>query len=105
MLFFVTLNNQLFCYLSFIFFFLNIAATPEIYTDGHALSLHDARPIWIGRYVERADDTARILDVHVQALSEDPWADEATACRSLLAIMDHPAGPGDRKSTRLNSSH
>lgn len=48
---------------------------------------------WIGRYVERADDTARILDVHVQMLSEDPWADEATACRSLLAIMDHPARP------------
>lgn len=46
---------------------------------------------WIGRYVERADDTARILDVHVQLLSEDPWADEATACRSLLAILDHPA--------------
>ncbi|WP_402469250.1 alpha-E domain-containing protein [Isoptericola aurantiacus] len=48
---------------------------------------------WIGRYVERADDTARILDVHVQLLSEDPWAEESLACRSLLAIMDHPAPP------------
>ena len=48
---------------------------------------------WIGRYVERADDTARLLDVHVQLLSEDPWAEEELACRSLLAIMDHPAPP------------
>ena len=24
---------------------------------------------WIGRYVERADDTARILDVHLQSCS------------------------------------
>ena len=31
---------------------------------------------WIGRYVERADDTARILDVHLQRLLEDPWVDE-----------------------------
>ena len=42
---------------------------------------------WIGRYVERADDTARLLDVHLQLLLEDPWADEDTACRSLLAVM------------------
>jgi uncharacterized alpha-E superfamily protein len=50
---------------------------------------------WIGRYVERADDTARILDVHLQLLSEEPWAEEPAACRSLLAIMDHPAQPDD----------
>ncbi|MEG3616652.1 MULTISPECIES: alpha-E domain-containing protein [Isoptericola] len=50
---------------------------------------------WIGRYVERADDTARILDVHVQMLSEEPWAEESLACRSLLAIMDHPAPSDD----------
>ncbi|MBD7979737.1 MULTISPECIES: alpha-E domain-containing protein [Oerskovia] len=49
---------------------------------------------WIGRYVERADDTARILDVHVQMLSEDPWAAEDLACRSLLTVMDHPVEPG-----------
>ena len=43
---------------------------------------------WIGRYVERADDTARLLDVHVQSLLEDPWAEENLACRSLLSVMD-----------------
>lgn len=44
---------------------------------------------WIGRYVERADDTARLLDVHVQLIAEDPWAEEDLACRSLLSVMDH----------------
>ena len=42
---------------------------------------------WIGRYVERSDGTARILDVHLQLLLEDPWIDEDTACRSLLSVM------------------
>lgn len=42
---------------------------------------------WIGRYVERSDGTARILDVHLQLLLEDPWIDENTACRSLLSVM------------------
>lgn len=42
---------------------------------------------WIGRYTERADGTARILDVHLQLLLEDPWVDESTACRSLLSVM------------------
>ena len=42
---------------------------------------------WIGRYIERSDGTARILDVHQQLLLEDPWIDEDTACRSLLSVM------------------
>ena len=42
---------------------------------------------WIGRYVERADDTARILDVHTQRLVEDPWIDERRACHNLLSLM------------------
>lgn len=50
---------------------------------------------WIGRYVERADDTARLLDVHVQILLEDPWAEEDLACRSLLSVMDRPAPAPD----------
>ena len=28
---------------------------------------------WIGRYVERAEDTARILDVHIHHLLEAAW--------------------------------
>ncbi len=42
---------------------------------------------WIGRYTARADGTARILDVHLQLLLEDPWVDEATACSSLVGVM------------------
>lgn len=42
---------------------------------------------WIGRYIERSDGTARILDVQLQLLLEDPWIDEDSACRSLLAVM------------------
>lgn len=50
---------------------------------------------WIGRYVERSDGTARILDVHLQLLLEDPWIDEDTACRSLLSVM----GSDDERDT------
>ena len=42
---------------------------------------------WIGRYIERSDGTARILEVHLQLLLEDPWIDEDTARRSLLNVM------------------
>jgi uncharacterized alpha-E superfamily protein len=42
---------------------------------------------WIGRYVERAEDTARILDVHYHILLEDPWVDEENICSALLAVM------------------
>jgi len=53
---------------------------------------------WIGRYFERADDTARILDAFLGRLIEDPWADEDAACRSLLAILGAPA-PQERRLT------
>jgi uncharacterized alpha-E superfamily protein len=49
---------------------------------------------WIGRYIERSDGTARILDVHLQLLLEDPWIEEDTACRSLLAVMGATAPEG-----------
>jgi uncharacterized alpha-E superfamily protein len=42
---------------------------------------------WIGRYVERADGTSRLLDVHLQLLLEDPWVEEDMACRSLLKVI------------------
>jgi uncharacterized alpha-E superfamily protein len=42
---------------------------------------------WIGRYVERAEDTARILDVHIHHLLEAPASTEAETCRSLLDVM------------------
>ncbi|SED97960.1 alpha-E domain-containing protein [Ruania alba] len=55
---------------------------------------------WIGRYVERADDTARIVDAHLQYLLEDPWMEEDGACRELLAVMGAPPPPEDTEATR-----
>ncbi|EPR76727.1 hypothetical protein ADILRU_0966 [Leifsonia rubra CMS 76R] len=54
---------------------------------------------WIGRYIERADGTARILDVHLQLLLEDPWIEEDDACRALLSVMGSQA-PKDTELTR-----
>ena len=42
---------------------------------------------WIGRYVERADDTARILDVAVHQLLEDSSVDPDQASRTLLRVL------------------
>jgi uncharacterized alpha-E superfamily protein len=42
---------------------------------------------WIGRYVERSDHTARLLQTHLRMLSEDTGRDEVDACRNLLALM------------------
>lgn len=49
---------------------------------------------WIGRYVERADGTARLLDVHLQLVLEDPRVEESTMCSALLAVMGAPAVTG-----------
>ena len=42
---------------------------------------------WIGRYVERADDTARILDVTVHQLLEDSSVDPDHTSRVLLQVL------------------
>jgi len=47
---------------------------------------------WIGRYVERAEDTSRIVDVHLSRLVDDPWAPEELVCASLLSAMGHEVG-------------
>lgn len=56
---------------------------------------------WIGRYIERGDGTARILDVHLQLLLEDPWIEEDIACRSLLSVMG-TAVPDDAEVSRAD---
>jgi uncharacterized alpha-E superfamily protein len=42
---------------------------------------------WIGRYVERADDTSRILDVTVHQLLEDSSVDPDHISRVLLQVL------------------
>src|SRR2546422_2513419 len=74
---------------SAIFFFFNDTATTEIYT----LSLHDALPILDRpRRGERHRHGARGGEVRAAAHARSPEAGD-------------PRLGGDRKSTRLNSSH
>jgi uncharacterized alpha-E superfamily protein len=42
---------------------------------------------WIGRYAERAEDTARLLDVHFHQIIVDPAVDEADTCRVVATVM------------------
>jgi uncharacterized alpha-E superfamily protein len=42
---------------------------------------------WIGRYVERADDTARVVNTYVHRVLEGPFNDENASYRSLFAIL------------------
>ncbi len=55
---------------------------------------------WIGRYLERADVTARILDVHLHQVLEDPTVDPAAASVALLAVMGihHPTSDAPQAS-------
>ena len=55
---------------------------------------------WVGRYVERAEDTARILDVHIHHILEDPTVEEASACRMLLGVMGAPVPEGEIDAVR-----
>ena len=50
---------------------------------------------WIGRYLERAEDTSRLLDVHLQLLVEDPTVDPQSQCAALLAVMGVEPEPDD----------
>lgn len=55
------------------------------------LSRHAEDLFWLGRYVERAEDTARMLDVTYHNLLESPPTSESTAWRELLEVLyvDH----------------
>lgn len=50
---------------------------------------------WIGRYVERAEDTSRLLEVYLQLLVEDPSVDTRLSTVTMFAVlgMEPPAGP------------
>ncbi len=49
---------------------------------------------WIGRYLERAEDTCRIVEVHLQLLLDDPSVDQEAAGMSLLEVMGCPPEEG-----------
>ena len=54
---------------------------------------------WIGRYVERAEDTARILDVQTQLLLEDADDRRGDDLSALLSIMGVEERARGRRST------
>jgi uncharacterized alpha-E superfamily protein len=62
-------------------------------TDTGLLSRIAETLFWTGRYVERADDTARMMDVYVHRLLEEPRADEDADCRALLSVLGIPPPP------------
>ena len=50
------------------------------------LSRHADAAFWIGRYIERAEATARMIDVHYHFGLESPVIGEALRWSSILAI-------------------
>lgn len=42
---------------------------------------------WVGRYVERAEDTARLLDVLFHQILEDPAMEEQQGCQIVASVM------------------
>jgi uncharacterized alpha-E superfamily protein len=58
---------------------------------------------WIGRYLERAEDTSRLLEVHLTRLLEDPVVDEEEVSRILLRVMgiDDAASPDHQTVLQL----
>lgn len=50
---------------------------------------------WIGRYLERAEDTARLLDVQINQLLEGANVPEAMVNATLLSVMGVEAPPGE----------
>src|SRR3712207_7390998 len=79
------------------FFFFNDTATTEIYT----LSLHDALPILAHRAPGRPGPA--VQSRHHDGFRRGPEASARHQARGLGGVRREPRG--DRKSTRLNSSH
>src|SRR3712207_7331883 len=85
--------------LCFVFFF-NDTATTEIYT----LSLHDALPIYRQHAVAKVCANRIRIDRDGQLKAAREGSVAAFDAVKLLTRADARI-PGDRKSTRLNSSH
>src|SRR3546814_11301158 len=104
--------------MSFLLFFINDTATTEIYTYCHAISRHDALPIFDRQHrplrgfdAERAEIGA-VEHLEPVGRHDDLNAADAEAHRGphrRLHPLEHRPFVDevavDRKSTRLNSSH
>src|SRR5258705_8325198 len=94
-------------FFSLLFFFFNDTATTEIYT----LSLHDALPIsdiWtlaMLRFVTGLGLGAAMPNAVTLMSEYCPDSRRATLTNAMFCGFPLGAAFGDRKSTRLNSSH
>src|SRR3712207_8435264 len=84
----------------FYLFFFNATAPPDIST----LSLR--APLQISERVDHHDEARARLDGDVEVRGRDDPAVHELAVLDAVRLVDHrQGGRGDRKSTRLNSSH
>src|SRR3712207_8575618 len=83
------------CFNCLLFFFFNDTATTEIYT----LSLHDALPIY------RVAGHDEPVDVFIETFPPPPTLLIFGAVHVAQPLSRFAKALGDRKSTRLNSSH
>src|SRR5438067_9675447 len=81
-------------------FFYNATATTEIYT----LSLHDALPIFEKRRIDVAAAKGRRLEDRDEERDVRADATDRELAQRRRQLRDRQLA-GDRKSTRLNSSH
>src|SRR3546814_12169674 len=92
-------------------FFFNETATTESYTYVHTLALHDALPIspWAAGAATGMLMLATALEAQAQPTCWHSYEIEAARVRDLQTMLMMSAlkcgSAGDRKSTRLNSSH
>jgi uncharacterized alpha-E superfamily protein len=59
---------------------------------------------WIGRYLERADDTARLLDVQLNQLLEGSTISESAVANRLMSVMGVPLNLAESPSLRQVTS-
>src|SRR3546814_19654588 len=93
------------------FFVFKDTATTEIYTYGHTLSLHDALPIYLDlpgtrlrlRRFRQGHRQDALLEFRLGVVRGDAGGQRNGAVEGAVADLLPVAG--DRKSTRLNSSH
>src|SRR5439155_11164002 len=91
--------------IAFVIFFFSDTATTDIYT----LSLHDALPIWVTvREIKAAPPgTLDVAEAQVIISGGRGLKEPANfkVLEELAGAFGGRAAKGDRKSTRLNSSH
>src|SRR5690606_41485579 len=82
--------------------FLSDTATPQIFT----LSLHDALPIWVIEFPVVVGQGKRLFHDGAAASGFDVVATEVLESGAVYRVLRPTTfQSGDRKSTRLNSSH